>query len=356
MSVKGGKMSKQWLKYKTEIYGLCAIWVMLFHISRRVGVPGNIPIVTPLIIQGNAAVDVFMLLSGICGYLSFKNKSWKEYYKKRCIRVVIPYIIISTPFWIWKSLIEVPVNGHFNIKMFIKDITTFSLWKNGTTTTWFVAAICLFYFLVPFLNKIIHKRTAVAAILLMVILLNIFGMCFVPIYYCSCLVWGRLPMFIVGYYIGKHLSDKENNNRVQNNWLIAISVTVVLISFVILQIGEIDYGFDDNRGVIYLLYELLAIPLTIVLTQISKLINKIKILERFVKSVGTVSLEIYMIHVFIIRWIAFYDGFAVLRHFSYPTIFVSAYLISLLASKIINYLILNIRGIKVWKKYLYRNR
>ena len=150
-------MAKQWLKYKTEIYGLCAIWIILFHISRRVGAPGNIPVITPIIVQGNAAVDVFMLISGICSYLSFQNKSWQEFYKRRVFRVVIPYIIISTPFWIWKSLIENPINGRFNLELFIKDVTSFSLWKNGTTTTWFVFAICLFYVLVPFLDRIIKK-------------------------------------------------------------------------------------------------------------------------------------------------------------------------------------------------------
>lgn len=330
-------MAKQWLKYKTEIYGLCAIWVILFHSSRRVGVPGNLPVITPFIIQGNAAVDVFMLLSGICGYLSFRNKTWKEYYIKRFIRVVIPYLIISMPFWFWKSLVEVPVNGHFNMKVFIKDITTISLWKEGTTTTWFVAAICLFYFLVPFFQWIINKgEKAFVGAIFIVYILNIIGIYFFPMYYYACLVWGRLPIFMIGYYIGKTLKVKKAELEAKKYRAFkAICFFVVFVGFVILQVGEADYGFSDNRGIVYLLYGLFAIPLAVVLTEMIKLISKLKFLSLFLNSFGKISLEIYMIHVFMIRWIAFYNGFDRLGYLSYLIIMVVSYIISYVVSKVI---------------------
>lgn len=334
-------MAKQWLKYKTEIYGLCAIWVILFHISRRVGVPGNLPVITSFIIQGNAAVDVFMLLSGICGYLSFQNKSWKDYYKKRFVRVVIPYLIISTPFWIWKSIVEVPISGSFNWKVFIKDITTISLWKEGTTTVWFVAGICLFYFLVPFLDFIINKGKRVFLALLVVILaLNIIGIFWVPMYYYACLVWARFPAFIVGYYIGKTMNYEETGDELKRSrWIKVICVVVVFIGLIVLQVGEIDYGLKDNRGIAYLLYELLALPVVVLLAELCKVISQVQILSRLIKSIGTVSLEIYMIHVFIIRLVAFYDGFDKLGVYSYPMILIAAYIISLIVSKIITSLL-----------------
>ena len=82
------------LQNRNEIYGFCALWIMVFHIEKQVGLPWHIPFFTPFIQMGNAGVDVFMLLSGYCLCLSFaRNPDWKSFYKKRVVRVVLPYLI-----------------------------------------------------------------------------------------------------------------------------------------------------------------------------------------------------------------------------------------------------------------------
>ena len=47
------------LEQRAAIYGILSIWIMLFHIAKRIGVPGNPGIISPLINMGNVAVDIF---------------------------------------------------------------------------------------------------------------------------------------------------------------------------------------------------------------------------------------------------------------------------------------------------------
>ena len=54
------------LEKRNAIYGICALWIVLFHLSRKIGMPFYIPVVTEVISIGNMAVDVFLFLSGLC--------------------------------------------------------------------------------------------------------------------------------------------------------------------------------------------------------------------------------------------------------------------------------------------------
>lgn len=143
------------LKYRDEIYGFLAVWIILFHVESIIGMPIQIPIITPFIHRGNSAVDVFMFLSGFCLCLSLK-KSFriKRFYINRFKRVIISYLIISIPFFIWKCMEENPSAG---VSGFFYDLTGFSFWLSGCLNAWFVHAIIFFYIITPLLYKIVSK-------------------------------------------------------------------------------------------------------------------------------------------------------------------------------------------------------
>ncbi|MCD7815569.1 MAG: acyltransferase, partial [Bacteroides sp.] len=79
----------------------------------------------PMAMYGNCGVDAFLILSGIGLYCSYtKDPSIIRFYRKRGLRVVIPYLIIGLPYLVWKDIIL-----NFSIITFLKDwflITAFT--------------------------------------------------------------------------------------------------------------------------------------------------------------------------------------------------------------------------------------
>ena len=137
------------LKHRATIYGVLSIWIMFFHIARRIGVPGNPGIISPLINMGNVAVDIFLFLSGYCVHESWKrDRSIRRFYSKRLSRILVPYFVFAVPLYAWKYLVET-IGGLVD---FIGDILSYNFWKSGMQTTWYASAIILFYIVLPFLS------------------------------------------------------------------------------------------------------------------------------------------------------------------------------------------------------------
>ena len=109
------KFNLGWIsKYKTEIFAVAIILIMLFHFSadyRGAVQHGktdvlNHPIIRPLIMKwwqffGSIGVEVFVFLSGVGLYYSFSNNNnLSAFYKKRFLRIMPAYLIVaSVNFW-----------------------------------------------------------------------------------------------------------------------------------------------------------------------------------------------------------------------------------------------------------------
>lgn len=140
---------KNILEYRSPIYGLMAIWIMLFHIHGHggIGMPHCLSFLSPIVARGNMGVDVFLFLSGYCLVGSYEKSTIGQFYKKRIVRLLIPYLLIATPFYIWKAC----ATGS-NV---VLDLTGISYWMYGMQWTWFVNAILLCYVLFPLFHKIV---------------------------------------------------------------------------------------------------------------------------------------------------------------------------------------------------------
>ena len=138
---------EQILKYRNGIYGFMALWILFFHIEIRVGMATQMPFLTNFVQMGNFGVDVFMFLSGYCLALSLnRNSSTKQFYAKRFKRLVVSYLVIAVPFFLWKCYAEFS-SWHF--LHFVYDVTGLSFWLEGCQNAWFVEAIILFYIITP---------------------------------------------------------------------------------------------------------------------------------------------------------------------------------------------------------------
>ena len=143
---------------RASIYGLMAVWIMLFHIQGFAGISlpflSNSPL-SNIVGLGFVGVDVFMFLSGYCLTLSYvKYKKVSDFYNKRLKRLLVPYIFIATPFLIWKNCVTEDVDIIHRCSGFISDLSGFSFIHEGMDWTWFVFAILLLYAMFPMLYGI----------------------------------------------------------------------------------------------------------------------------------------------------------------------------------------------------------
>lgn len=135
--------------YRNLLMGLAAIGVFVMHfiVQGVLALPSPIKkIETVLLLWGSSGVDVFCLLSGFGLFYSLeKNPKLSQYYKKRVIRVYIPFLLITIPGYLFFLKIS--------IKKCLIKWTTLYLWVSGNDGTWFVSFIIVMYLLSPIIYK-----------------------------------------------------------------------------------------------------------------------------------------------------------------------------------------------------------
>lgn len=305
------------LEKRNTIYGICAIWIMLFHIFRRIGMP-YIPIITNVIGIGNMAVDIFFFFSGLCLSLSVKKhnylqKGWSSYFKRRFVRILLPYFIICLPFYLWNAIFEIKGDTIHKIIMFFANLSSVSFWLKGTQTTWYIYGIMVFYLIFPLLYTFFVKRGRKSQYITLVGLIA-FALitAYIPIFKNSTIVWARLPIFSIGVCMGineikiRELSKKE---------FVVLGIVLIALGAVV-SISELSESFSISQVYRFLLY----IPMTLVLLLI---LNNRMYRSRIIEYVGGISLEIYLLHITLLHPIKYYGIIDELEYWLYiilPTI------------------------------------
>lgn len=317
------------LKYRSEIYGVLALWIVFFHIEGGVGCPIYIPLLSSFIQRGNCAVDIFLFLSGFCLCLSLK-KSFriKRFYINRFKRVIISYLIISIPFFIWKCMEENPTAG---LSGFFYDLTGLSFWLSGCLNAWFVHAIIFFYIITPLLFIIVSKGfgpTLISIFFLYGIVL--FSHWYLPSFNNIGIALTRLPIFYMGIILAfykPHFEFKE-----KRAWVICF-ITYGLIFF--MTVPSYYKGF-----VIWVLYATIVVPIIWIL---SSIFNKLPYsINSALSSLGKISLEIYICHIMIWHIIRFYEFeklYSYWMFFLLPSLSIPlSFLISYISKKLTKYI------------------
>lgn len=336
------------LKHRNAIYGFLALWIILFHINRKLGEPIQMPIIYQWLLCGNMAVDIFMFISGCCLFLSMDKKpDIKSFYYRRLLRLVPSYLLITLPFWIWRSLVEAPrKGGGFHVIRFFADISSSTFWLKGVEITWFVNAILLFYILFPFVFKIVKSGLKGSLLLLLVTyILNILATEFVPIYECSSIAWTRLPVFIIGVIAGKYIDELDLGrfNRKTRVYFVGMGSAILIISLFVFPVGSLFTRQDVKPEYLWLLYGPLSVcalvVLAFVLGSCLKCKREKKPALQIFDHAGKMSLELYMTHIIILHWFAYYGLLEKMSLWTFLVLPVLAGLWSVLASKIIHSII-----------------
>ncbi len=289
------------LKKRDTVYGILAIWIVIFHIFRKFAVP-YIPFVSNIAGLGNISVDIFLFYSGLCLCLSasknnYPENGWGEYFKKRVLRIFIPYFLICIPFYIWSAVYEISGSFMHRSIIFCLNFSSVKFWLQGTQTTWYVYAIILCYLVFPLLYGYLRKAGSkgrvciIAALAAFAVLTN-----YLPVLKNSTIVWARLPIFSIGVISGFDDLKLKKPGKL----LIVLSAAVTLGLGYLISLSELSEKPFIPNVYRFLLY----IPMTLaVMVLLSTFGGGTGALD----FVGRLSLEIYLVHIALIH-ITIYRG------------------------------------------------
>ena len=276
-------------KYRQELMGLAILGVLFSHIVSLGQVTGYIVTFPFKVFDNLVFTQGFLLLSGFGLYYSWtKEHSVWHYFKKRIGRLMIPFWIMSVPFYLYVCAI---LNNDYG--KFVENILTAYFWLHGNNGMWYISITVLLYILFPLLYKIIFskpnpKAVTVRALFVFILMEAINGLIYVcaPSYYDMVSIGiTQAPIFVIGMLFGYYSSHKYMVSWRTMMWLILVLV-------VLLGIKRISPFF---HAPMILTLRIVTIML------VCYIFNKVMFLKnvRGVKWFGKYTLELYILHLHI---------------------------------------------------------
>jgi len=238
-------------------------------------------------------VPLFFMISGYL--LLGKKEPILIFLKKRLIKVIIPLIVWSVIYILWKSYVI--GNGDISFSYFLKAIIS-----PVETHLWFLYVIIGIYFYVPILRIIVQNSKIKH--LYYFIVLWIISVSFIPFleklwatenHIDLLMISGYGGYFVLGYILGKiNLSKKW--------FFVSFFVIIALIGFTAYGTFYLSDGDNEFNGY---LYEYLSLNIILCSTTAFILIKylfdviiiiKSKIILKSIRTLSSASLGIYLIH------------------------------------------------------------
>lgn len=270
-------------KYRSELFGIAIISIMLFHyfeISYDKGVIAKLAYAY-LVVIDRVGVPIFLILSGMGLFFSMmKDESPAKFYLRRCSRLLVPYFIVAVPsFAVMDFLIHKNTVGTFFMDLFF---------LNGNHQFWFIALIFVMYLIFPLLFKVFksgkHNFIKMVILIALSVGINLLTEKFLPDIYAKAEIGlTRVPAFIIGVYFGYKVYHKEKI-RWQFWAASVLCVAFCVVARLYLPDNFVRYGENFY-----------AVPLAILIPLLLEIISWSS-LNKFFGFFGSMSLELYMVH------------------------------------------------------------
>lgn len=267
---------------RSGVFGLAILWIMLFHSSLSFDWP-------PLHLikaTGYAGVDVFLFLSGIGLFYSMeKDPTPLTFYKKRGIRVLLPYLIVALLYEGLRWGL-----GRITGPEFLENVTLVSYWRRGDAAYWFIAAILVFYLVYPLIYRIIKRRWfwAEALLLAAAFALAVWLYRDQPLFYRINGFVFRIPIFLIGCFLAPAVKSGRPLKTIPT--AAVCGCTAALCWFLWLICGG-DYWFLRMY-----LFIPLSVSLTLLGSIVLSLIPERNPIQRVLLFFGGMTLELYLVH------------------------------------------------------------
>jgi len=309
---------------RSAIMGIAIIWIMLFHSG--IEAPDNIVLraLWYLFVSfgGGVGVNIFFILSGfglyfsVAKYPDVKNIDWSLWAKKRVVRLLPSYLIVSIAYYLLKGDLS------------LYNIFTLNFWIDGVRDFWFIPAIAVSYLLFPFIYLAAKKWgfAKVTMILLVAIVAGnyIFEACTDYYSKIEIFTW-RLPCFVIGIYLGELVKNRPN-------WSVVILYVVTSVFF------AVSFLLTNLSRPTFVLGTLLFLP---VLTWIVTIIKHTPPIFTTFSYFGSRSLQIYLLHVSLVPLVL-----TMVWRFDYVLYFVVTFIMSELLYRLTSLIKINTNKIK----------
>ncbi len=287
--------------------GFAILWIMVFHIPELSG----IKLLDFIQSVGYGGVDIFIFLSGFGLYFAMSKygKNLKIYYKKRFLRII-------PEFW-FVLVIVFLLNMNYSLDSFfnlIWDASTLRYWIGKPHPLWFISFIIVLYAIFPFYYRLFKNhgmKVTASFICLGLVFLIVYAYIAVH-FYDNRIVGGltifsfaRIPIFFIGSLFG-YWAKEEYNYTLRNK-----DKALCLICFLIaiLCLG-VSLKFAQDYLCTCSLYFLPFIVITPVLCVVLAVcFEKFMYLDKIFAWIGTLSLELFMCHVYLFKPFYYYVGY-----------------------------------------------
>lgn len=287
-------------EHRGFLMGVAAILIVLFHMEYFTEAGSDIGIINSVfssLWQFNVGVEMFLILSGIGLYFSFENKStgFKSYYTKRLLNVYLISLIVDLPYIICLNLFVEKQGIVYNFL----EWTKLHNWMGKSDLSWYVAFVMVLYALYPLIYKLMKKleKTKFEFLIVFSVCIFIFALCVVlyvlkpNLYDAVEIALTRVPAFFIGCYLGKFVYNK----RKFGNMLYIVCIAGILL-------WMIFTNMTNNVMVQRFSHCLLSLAICVLLIPIADFLkSKINFIYRFFAFLGSISLEIYLVHMNIVR-------------------------------------------------------
>lgn len=302
---KGSSYTIHWglaSSYRQEIMGIACIMIMGCHCTFQWPDSFLMKIVkTAVQNSGNVGVEIFLLVSGIGLCFAYeKCTDLKQFYLHRYVRLLVPYLILCVPYWVWRDLYV----GKDN---FFMDVFQLTFPLKGIITYWYITASAGFYLVFPLVYNWINgkyrllqggtreMRTTILCFLSCIVLLVL--MYRHPTLYRNCEIGlTRFVVFVIGCYLGNHVKEEK---MIPAHWILLSGIITISVPLLFQMVSMHDYWYR-------VFYWFFGWALLVVLMWVLHFdwMGKLRKAFRFC---GERSIELYITHVSIRNVFETYD-------------------------------------------------
>ena len=300
-------------RYRSMLMGLQIVFIVFFHFTADcegadIHFDGLVEWFYTFI--RSSGVDIFLLLSGMGLYFSWKKRSdYSPYIKKRLVRLLVPYFIVAIPAWGFYYLFT----EQAGLTNYLSDLFFLTFFTEGTRWIWYILFAIICYIIFPFIFNVIQESMSKSDELFRTILLSsmaLVALVTLKVFYDDfyshvAIAIARLPAFFFGVLIGKKtFEDRE----------LSLAKTAAMTAVSLFVLGPLEFAEKGTIGYFprAIFNYSLCLLLVIFLNKASQCKSFVlrkgeKLFTEALSWLGRYTLEIYMIHLVVRKFFNLFD-------------------------------------------------
>lgn len=276
--------------------GFAMLFIVLYHLLNRYATG----MMASIIMLGGSGIHLFLILSGFGLSLSAHSMSPMQFYKRRFVRILVPYYLFITFLFVINQFIVFFPEGNFYAymghilwyKMFDE-----SIFGSFGVPMWFLSVIIQFYLAFPLL-LFIRKRLGNRLFLIITSLVSIFywivigalGLSDRPIFTNFFLQY--LWEFCIGMVLAENYKERGIEFWKQKRWILILTagIGIGLLGLMATRGGWLGREFNDIPA---------ALGYTALAAWSYSLAQHDRGMVKSLVFIGQISYELYLVHEFV---------------------------------------------------------